>query len=218
MQSFLLLAQNTSSVDTYLKTFSEERQISHFDIRTISFDEESSTKKNKQSIGIAEIKQIQKVVYLTPGYGSEKIVIIKDAQLLTSEAQNALLKLLEEPPSDTYLFLISPTKESFLPTILSRCFIVEIEYEAGESEECFLPETLSEVFELAEQKSKSKEESLLWLGHALLTYEKKLYTMENKKEIGDKLSILQQAYTTIKGTNVSPRLTLENTFLSLLSN
>jgi hypothetical protein len=60
----------------------------------------------------------------TPGLGRAKVFIIDEAELLAhgrNEAQNALLKTLEEPPKRTYLFLITSRPERLLPTIHSRC-------------------------------------------------------------------------------------------------
>ncbi len=50
-----------------------------------------------------------------------RLIILHQAEQQTTEAQNALLKLLEEPPNDTVLFLIATQAEAMLPTITSRC-------------------------------------------------------------------------------------------------
>src|SRR5205807_8004030 len=47
-------------------------------------------------------------------------------QTLTPEAQNALLKTLEEPPGNTQLYLTTPSAESFLPTVRSRCHLIDL--------------------------------------------------------------------------------------------
>lgn len=57
--------------------------------------------------------------------GSIKAVYIPRADDLTEQAQNALLKILEEPPRDTVIVLGAKNTESVLPTILSRCTLVE---------------------------------------------------------------------------------------------
>lgn len=49
-----------------------------------------------------------------------RVVIVEHAQMLTGEAQNALLKMIEEPPEDTIILLTAPSEESILPTIRSR--------------------------------------------------------------------------------------------------
>ncbi len=55
-----------------------------------------------------------------------RIVIIEEAGMLTTEAQNALLKTLEEPPVDTAFILTAPSAESVLPTVQSRVSVLHI--------------------------------------------------------------------------------------------
>ena len=59
--------------------------------------------------------------YRTPTLGHGKVFIIDEAELLGPEAQNALLKTLEEPPSNTYIILISSQPQRLYATIRSRC-------------------------------------------------------------------------------------------------
>ena len=61
-----------------------------------------------------------------------RIAIIEQAHTLTTEAQNALLKLLEEPPADTVLILTAENKRALLPTILSRLQTIPIEPPSAE--------------------------------------------------------------------------------------
>ena len=57
---------------------------------------------------------------------SAKKIIILAFSTITIEAQNILLKTLEEPPHNTYLFLITPLSDTLLPTVLSRCVKVRV--------------------------------------------------------------------------------------------
>ncbi len=59
--------------------------------------------------------------YRTPALSDRKVFIINEAELLDASGQNALLKTLEEPPSETYIFLVTNRPERLLPTIWSRC-------------------------------------------------------------------------------------------------
>ena len=59
--------------------------------------------------------------YRTPTLGHGKVFIIDEAELLGPEAQNALLKTLEEPPANTYIILISSQPQRLFATIRSRC-------------------------------------------------------------------------------------------------
>jgi DNA polymerase-3 subunit delta' len=75
------------------------------------------------SISIAAIRELQSFMGLkTTGSGNfRRFVIIEDADCMTVEAQNALLKLLEEPPEDTVMILTVSDINKLLPTIFSRC-------------------------------------------------------------------------------------------------
>jgi DNA polymerase-3 subunit delta' len=53
--------------------------------------------------------------------GRAKVYIVREAELLSTAAQNAMLKTLEEPPEDTYIVLLSTARDRLLPTTLSRC-------------------------------------------------------------------------------------------------
>jgi len=77
--------------------------------------------KDKSSIGIEAVRDLQQFLKLKlPTNAAWRFVIIPDAQGLTTEAQNALLKLLEEPPERTILVLSTTSEQALLPTIRSR--------------------------------------------------------------------------------------------------
>ncbi len=73
------------------------------------------------SIGIDDARQIVRQAATAPGVGRYRIVIIEDADRLTEEAENALLKTLEEPPHRTVMMLCAPTPGDMFPTTASRC-------------------------------------------------------------------------------------------------
>lgn len=78
--------------------------------------------EKKASIGVDEVRfQINNTVQIKPYSSLYKIYIIDEAEKLTVEAQNALLKTIEEPPSYAVILLLAANAEAFLPTILSRC-------------------------------------------------------------------------------------------------
>lgn len=74
-------------------------------------------------IKIEQIRNMKSGVYEKP-ISDYKIYIIKDAHLMSEEAQNAILKTIEEPPSYAIFIFITENIESLLPTIRSRCDIV----------------------------------------------------------------------------------------------
>ncbi len=87
---------------------------SHPDIVTV-------THEKPGSIGVDEIReQVVNDVFIKPYTGRRKIYIIPEAHLLTPQAQNALLKTLEEPPEYAVMLLLSENRELLLPTLISR--------------------------------------------------------------------------------------------------
>ena len=72
-------------------------------------------------IKIAQIRALAHTLAMKPYEAKTRVVVITAAQALNAAASNALLKLLEEPPSRTMLVLIATQKSALLPTIVSRC-------------------------------------------------------------------------------------------------
>lgn len=83
---------------------------------------------NDDTIGIEEIRELKKFVSLkTFGSGTiRRIIIIETADLMTHQAQNSLLKTLEEPPSDTQFIISTSFPEELLPTVSSRTTTLNI--------------------------------------------------------------------------------------------
>ena len=78
------------------------------------------------SISVDDIReQIINEVKIKPYSYKRKIFIIDKADTMTSQAQNALLKTLEEPPKYVLIILIAENTENFLPTVLSRCVMMK---------------------------------------------------------------------------------------------
>ena len=75
----------------------------------------------EKSIKTETIKEMVKGVYEKPIEGSRKVYIINDSQKMTKEAQNSLLKTLEEPPEYVVIILITENENLLLNTIKSRC-------------------------------------------------------------------------------------------------
>ncbi len=79
------------------------------------------------NIKIEEIRQLQEQICYKPFEGRYKIWIIDQAQGLTPQAANCLLKTLEEPPENSIIILIASQPELLLPTVISRCQQVQFE-------------------------------------------------------------------------------------------
>ena len=88
---------------------------SHPDLKIVQAVEERKT------IGIEQVRELIEFFALTTHYGRRKIAIIEPAEIMTTAAANALLKLLEEPPGKALLVLVSHRPGQLVATILSRC-------------------------------------------------------------------------------------------------
>lgn len=93
------------------------------------------------SIKIEQIRNLQKRIQEKPIISSKKIYIINDANKMTKEAQNALLKTLEEPPEFAIIILIGNNESSFLETIKSRCIILHFEKISNENIKKYIEKT-----------------------------------------------------------------------------
>ncbi len=94
--------------------FAEKIQDNKLDLHVMNFEE---------SIKIEQIRELQRQLSLKPYSGKYKIAVIPEAHLMTVQAQNALLKTLEEPLGQAILILTSLSEYLLLPTIVSRCQI-----------------------------------------------------------------------------------------------
>jgi DNA polymerase-3 subunit delta' len=81
---------------------------------------------DKLSYGVEDARNLVARAALAPSGGGWQVVIVEDADRLTEQALNALLKALEEPPPRGVWLLCAPSPEDLLPTIRSRCRIVTL--------------------------------------------------------------------------------------------
>lgn len=81
----------------------------------------------KSGIGVDEIReQVNNDIVIKPYSSRRKIYIVPDSEKMTVQAQNALLKTIEEPPAYAVIILLTTNADMFLQTILSRCVILNI--------------------------------------------------------------------------------------------
>ncbi len=77
--------------------------------------------KDKNNIVVEQIRELIKQAGYRPFEGKKRIFIIDDAERMSRESANSLLKTLEEPPESSYIFLVTSNIGKILPTIQSRC-------------------------------------------------------------------------------------------------
>ncbi|MCX8071317.1 MAG: DNA polymerase III subunit [Candidatus Binatia bacterium] len=75
----------------------------------------------KREISIERARELKKFLALASPEAKPRVAVVERAEALTTAAQNALLKVLEEPPPNSWILLISSTPEGLLPTVRSRC-------------------------------------------------------------------------------------------------
>jgi DNA polymerase-3 subunit delta' len=76
--------------------------------------------KKGDSIGIDAVREIRNFLWQKPNVSKRRTLVLDEAEFLTAEAQNALLKITEEPPASSLIILVSSDPDGLLPTILSR--------------------------------------------------------------------------------------------------
>ena len=101
------------------------------------------THEKPNTIGVDDIRiQINSDVAIKPYSSPYKIYILNEAEKMTPQAQNALLKTLEEPPEYAVIILLTSNVNALLPTILSRCVVLNMKPVADEKVRKFLMEEM----------------------------------------------------------------------------
>ena len=104
----------------------------HPDVRVIDFAWQASESgepfEKQQNLRLETIQTERRRLLQSPGEGVWKVSIIDDAHRLTADAANVLLKILEEPPANTAIFLITPFRDRLFATLVSRCQPVRFRY------------------------------------------------------------------------------------------
>lgn len=204
--AFAMIGDKERARDLILK-FANKNAVSQHDIFDINFS---------QSIKIDDIRKLQHKISLKPHSSNYKIAILENCENMTVEASNALLKTIEEPPSKSIIFLIVKDERELLPTVLSRCFKVNIgagEVEIDEADiklfDSIKNFNVKEKFDLANDLSKKDIEEIFekWL---IIIRQKKF---KNKQYID--LAKLIYQYRKILKYNINQRLLIENILLEI---
>lgn len=223
--SYIIIGKDAQERMQTALSLCKDTNINDFDITRLTLKDEAN------SIGIKDVKEMMQKIFLKPLKSKDKAIIIQDADLLTTEAQSALLKVLEEPPAHTIIILLTPNLEVFLPTILSRCLIIRLKdnetilssKDKHEYSEIFrkLADIKPEcALELAEKFSKNKSEApdiikkLIISGRELFLDSININT-KDQTVYAEILKKLQDSHKNLTRTNINTRLELEHCFLSL---
>jgi DNA polymerase-3 subunit delta' len=180
--------------------------------------------REKNSIGIEEIKELQEEMRYKPFQEKVQIALILDAKKLTTQAQNAFLKTLEDS-SDTTIYLLQVRNEkNLLPTIISRSKKIyskakeEKRKENSKIEMCFTSDDLIYCFSVFENIAKDKIVTLEYLDTYLNSLQEELRNGIKKgidiDDITEKISLVNITKGQVNA-NGNRRLLLENLYLQI---
>jgi len=115
------------SIDPADPVFSQVASGGHADLLVIErlFDEKKN--RYKGSVEVDEVRKITPFMRKTASQGGWRIVIVDDADTMNRNAQNAILKILEEPPANALLVLVCHRLGTMIPTIRSRCRVIDFQ-------------------------------------------------------------------------------------------
>jgi len=116
---------NNSRLD--LQKFISDRLLTKIDLANnpdfmlIKCEEDGS---NAKHISVAQIRKLQSFLYKTASLSHNKVAVIYGAEMMNINSANCALKILEDTPKDSYIFLLTNNISSILPTIKSRCAVI----------------------------------------------------------------------------------------------
>lgn len=108
----------------------------HPDVHTIG--------SNSKKVGVNDIRRIEGEAYLSSNEADAKVFILQDADTYNNQSQNALLKIIEEPPKNVYFILTVSSKHALLPTVASRLCIVNFGQKSLDDIKRVIKETMPE--------------------------------------------------------------------------
>ena len=141
------------------------------------------------SIKIDQIRYLQRKIQEKPIISNHKVYIINDADKMTTEAQNCLLKTLEEPPEYSTIILIGSNENAFLNTIKSRC--MKIAFQPIEAK--YIKQYMEETYGMTNISQNMLEAFQGSIGKAIILKDKKeqYENIENMIEKLDKTDITE---------------------------
>ncbi len=215
MHSFLITGGTKDKRGVWIDQKLKNLEVSPFD-RVVLTSEEGN-------IGVSDVRTFTRQLTLTPSHGKLLAGIITDAHRLTTEAQNALLKTIEEPSPKSIIFLETASPDLVLPTISSRCQIILLE--GGEQ---YAKDDLSQCFNIVEQMKKvsvgerikmidkiasDREAAKTWVELSIAATHQSLH--EHPQSMRESARMLRRLLAAQKqlAANVTPKLVLDNVFL-----
>lgn len=112
MQTFLIVSTNESYITANIEKITKKLRLSLYNTHELI---------PSPSIGIDAVRKIQQIMSRKVYGGGQRLILIRNFEKSTTETANALLKILEEPTSDTYIILTASNLDIIIPTVASRC-------------------------------------------------------------------------------------------------
>lgn len=176
---------------------------------------------DKKSIGIDFARSAKKFISERPLKGSTKAIVIKNAHLLTIQAQNALLKTIEEPPAYATILILVKNEDALLETIASRCKRISV----GKEDFMQINTAESEKFDIVNLLNTSPGERISWV---------ETFSKQNKDEIvqelenwiltlrktptvrnANNIKTIQKVKADLENINMNTRLALEMLMINI---
>lgn len=211
MHAYIITGGTAKQRTEKIQTLVEEAVVSPYDVTTII--------PEPTSIGVERVRSVASRLSIRPVASPSHAIIIKEAQTMTPEAQNAFLKTLEEPPGEAIIFLETSMPDTLLPTILSRCQLVRLGNATKYTEEKILQciDTLKSLGELPigkrvqiiDELAKTRDDALSFVDLSITALEQHLKTTHTHAKL---LRGLLTARSQIMG-NITPKLALDAVFL-----
>ena len=124
------------------------QSFSHPDLQTVQPPED------KKQISVAQVRDVVSESYVKPYMGKRKVILFRDGAAMTVQAQNALLKVLEEPPGDVVFLILCGNHMNLLETIRSRTTLLQLQQIQLSSGDIALEEEERDrLFDLAQKLS-----------------------------------------------------------------
>ena len=221
MRSLLIVGGTSEERKQRTEKIIRKYKISHFDKIVLK-------EQNVKSIGIDQIRRLQHQLSLKPYSSFYQIGIIPTAEKLTIPAQNALLKLLEEPPKDTIIILSSQNADLLLPTIVSRCQIIrlasksqiEIKKSIIDHQSLIINHILragvGERIKIANEIAKNRDDAIKFCQIQLVIWRKKMLKTRQAADGRRHVKIIRkiQKALAMLEANTNPKLTIESLLIS----
>lgn len=216
-KSFLIASADESFIENEISKLLEKLHIARNSVDFLLIDQGSE----KLSIGIDITRKLKHWLSLKPFNSENKLAVIKKADLLTIEAQNSILKQLEEPNPNHFIVLVLENPRVLLPTVLSRCEIIsDLQYRKEELDTDIMKLTKVEQFRYLEELLKTKDAVLVnknikeFLQGLLIHLEKELLKNPYDEVIRANIALVEQTSIMITA-NTSKRLALENLLINM---